>query len=134
VAAKFLLDTNVVSDLIRNPRGRVAQCIARVGENNIFTSIVVAGELRYGVLKRNSRRLSEQVELILSALEIAPLEEPVDTIYAQLRNELERRGQLIGPNDMLIAAHALAADAAMVTANEREFARISGLRAENWLA
>jgi len=130
---RFLLDTNIVSDLVRNPNGRIAGCIAKFGENSIFTSIVVAAELRFGAAKKGSARLAAQVERILSAIDIQPLDAPADAAYARLRAQLEAAGSPIGGNDMLIAAQALAADCTIVTDNEREFGRIGGIRIENWL-
>lgn len=132
--ARFLLDTNILSDLVRRPQGKIAQRIAREGEKSICTSIVVAAELRFGAEKRSSERLTTQLEVILSAIETLPLEEPADLHYAKLRKYLEKRGTPIGPNDMLIAAHALALDCTVVTANDREFSRVPGLKVENWLA
>ncbi len=130
---RYLLDTNILSDLVRNPQGLVAQKIAKAGEENICTSIIVAAELRFGANKLGSKRLTTQLNAILSAIEILPLEEPADQRYSELRATLEKRGELIGPNDMLIAAHALMLDCVVVTANEREFSRVPKLRVENWL-
>lgn len=130
---RYLLDTNILSNLVRYPQGVVARRIAKEGEKNICTSVVVAGELRYGAVKRGSDRLTAQLETILSRMEILPLREPADQCYAELRVHLEKRGQLIGPNDMLIAAHALALDYIVVTDNIREFSRVPGLRVDNWL-
>lgn len=130
---RYLLDTNILSDLVRNPHGLVAQKIAVAGEENICTSIIVASELRFGANKLGSKRLTTQLNTILSAIEILPLEEPADRRYGELRASLEKRGELIGPNDMLIAAHALMLDCVVVTANEREFSRVPKLRVENWL-
>ena len=129
----YLLDTNILSDLVRNPQGVVAARIAKAGENSICTSIVAAAELRYGASKSNSAKLAERIDLILSALEILPLETPADRQYAALRHHLTRQGTPIGPNDLLIAAHALASDLTVVTANVREFSRVPGLKVENWL-
>lgn len=131
---KYLFDTNIVSDLIRRPGGPVAGEIARVGEVSIATSIVVASELRYGALKSGSDRLIERLDRILSAMTVLPLEPPVDKHYAEIRFELARAGTPIGPNDLLIAGHARALELVVVTANEREFRRVPGLRVENWLA
>lgn len=131
---RFLLDTNVLSDLVRNPQGQCAARIAVVGERNVCTSIMVASELRYGALKRNSARLTRQVEAVLGAIEVAAYESPADAIYARIRTRLETAGTPIGGNDLLIASHAMALDLTLVTANEREFARVRGLRIENWLA
>ncbi len=130
---RYLLDTNIVSDLMRNPRGRVFDRIAEVGEASICTSLIVAAELRSGATKKNSSRLTARLETVLGALEIINLEAPVDKLYAIIRSDLERMGQPMGGNDMLIAAHALAMDLTLVTDNEAEFARISQLRIENWI-
>ena len=130
---RYLLDTNIVSDLVRNPRGRVTQRIREVGEAQVCTSIVVAAELRYGAAKKASPRLSAQLETILNALEVLPPEPPADSVYGDLRTLLERAGQPIGGNGMLIAAHALALGYTIVTDNESEFARVKGLSRENWL-
>jgi tRNA(fMet)-specific endonuclease VapC len=124
----------MLSDLIRQPQGTVANRIASVGENTICTSIVVAAELRYGAEKSTSRKIADRVDMILDALNVLPLESPADRIYARIRNQLTQRGAPIGPNDLLIAAHVLALDLTVVTANEGEFARVSGLKVENWLA
>ena len=131
--SRFLLDTNILSDLVRNPQGRVASRIAEVGEAAICTSIIVAAELRFGAARRGSPRLTAQLERILAALDVQPFQAPADAAYAEVRTELERAGLPIGGNDMLIAAHALAAGWALVTDNEREFVRVPGLRVENWL-
>ena len=133
MTARFLLDTNIVCELVRNPGGPIVNRIARVGEQNLCTSIVVAAELRYGAAKKRSRRLSAQLETILRGLEILPLEPPCDVIYGDLRARLERLGRLIGPNDMLIAAQCLTLGFTLVTANEHEFSRVDNLPIENWL-
>ena len=130
---RYLLDTNIVSDLVRNPQGRVASRIAEVGDRAVCTSVIVAAELRFGVAKKGSDRLATQLERILSALDIQPFDAPADATYATLRVQLEAAGAPIGGNDMLIAAHALATECVIVTDNEREFARIDDLRVENWL-
>jgi len=130
---RFLLDTNILSDLVRHPRGRIADRIKRVGERQVCTSIVVAAELRCGAAKKGSLRLTSQLEAVLRALEVLSLESPTDAVYGKLRARLERAGQLIGGNDLLIAAHALAMDHTMVTDNEGESSRVKDLRIENWL-
>lgn len=129
----YLLDTNILSELVRHPQGTIAQGIARVGEDAVCTSIIVASELRFGAAKRNAPRLTAQVEAILSAIEVHPFDTPADHEYARLRLHLEQAGMPIGPNDMLIAAHALAIESILVTANKGEFSRVPGLTVENWL-
>ncbi len=129
----YLLDTNIVSDLIRNPQGRVAQRIKKVGETQVSTSIIVAAELRYGATKKGSPRLTAQLEAVLGALQILPFDSPADSAYGLIRARLEEAGQLIGGNDLLIAAQAIAFGYTIVTDNQREFARVAGLTRENWL-
>ena len=131
---RYLLDTNILSDLIRNPQGKVANRISSAGEDTVCTSIIVAAELRFGAEKSGSQRLADRVDLILSAMDIQPLEPPADRHYGEIRQQLTRQGVPIGPNDMLIAAHALALDITVVTANAREFSRVPGLKVENWLS
>ena len=130
---RYLLDTNILSDLIRNPQGKAAKRIAKVGEDNVCTSIIVAAELRYGCARSGSRRLIEAVEELLSEIDILPFDVPADAAYGMIRTALEASGKPIGGNDLLIAAHAQAIAAIIVTANEGEFKRVSGLKVENWL-
>ena len=129
----YLLDTNVLSHLVRQPQGPVAARIADVGEDAVLTSIIVACELRYGALKRGSKRLTRQVDAVLGAMTILPLEAAVDRHYAAIRTALERKGTPIGAHDMLIAAHARSVGAICVTANLAEFRRVPALKVENWL-
>lgn len=129
----YLLDTNIISDLIRNPAGKVAQRIAEKGEGAVCTSIVVACELRFGARKKGSALLAARVEDILSVIEVLALDADADRLYADIRTGLEANGTPIGPNDLLIAAHALALGLIMVTANTAEFSRISELPVENWI-
>jgi len=129
----YLLDTNIVADLVRNPQGKIAQRVRRVGESQVCTSIIVAAELRYGANKKGSPKLSAQLEAVLGALEILPLEVPADAMYGTLRARLELAGTPIGGNDLLIAAQALALGYTVVTDNDKEFARVRELRCENWL-
>jgi tRNA(fMet)-specific endonuclease VapC len=128
----YLLDTNILSDLIRNPQGVVAAQVTKAGEDSVCTSIIVAAELRDSATRSNSAKLAERIDLVLSALEILPLETPADRQYASLRHHLTRQATPIGPNDLLIAAHALANDLTVITANVGEFSRVPGLKVENW--
>jgi tRNA(fMet)-specific endonuclease VapC len=131
---RYMLDTNIVSDLIRNPQGRAAKRIAKLGEDNICTSVIVAAELRYGCAKSGSKRLIKAIEDLLGEIHVLPFEVPADTEYGRIRAELEAAGRPIGGNDLLIAAHAYATGATIVTANTGEFKRVRGLSVENWLA
>jgi len=133
-AQRYLLDTNVLSHLLKHPAGAIGVRIAAVGEEAVCTSIVVACELRYGAAKKGSPALSARVDQLLSAIEVLPLDEGVDARYGDLRTALEKAGTPIGANDYLIAAHALATDLTLVTDNVGEFSRVPGLAVENWLA
>lgn len=130
---RYLLDTNIVSDLVRNPQGRIAEHILKVSETQVCTSIIVAAELRYGAEKKQSPRLSAQLEAVLGALEILPFQKPSDLSYGFVRAQLERAGKPIGANDLLIAVQALTLGYTVVTDNEREFSRVKHLPLENWL-
>jgi tRNA(fMet)-specific endonuclease VapC len=129
---RYLLDTNMVSDLVRNPQGKIAARIVHIGEESVCTSIIVAEELRYGAARKGSARLLAQLMTVLDAFEILPFETPAEITYGDLRARLEAAGKPIGGNDMLIAAHALSLGHTIVTDNEREFSRIDGLPVENW--
>ncbi|WP_218064247.1 MULTISPECIES: type II toxin-antitoxin system VapC family toxin [Nguyenibacter] len=128
-----MLDTNIVSDLARNPQGRAAHHIVSVGDDAICVSIITAAELRYGCAKKGSPKLTAQIEAILASTNVLALDLPTDAEYAAIRADLEATGKPIGPNDLLIAAHARAIGAVLVTANTGEFERVCGLQVENWL-
>ncbi|MDF2982966.1 type II toxin-antitoxin system VapC family toxin [Sphingomonas sp. 179-I 2A4 NHS] len=129
-----MLDTNIVSELARNPQGAVATRIGEVGADAICVSIITAAELRYGCAKKGSPRLLAQIEAILDSITVLALDVPADTEYGGIRAELESAGKPIGPNDLFIAAHAYALDATLVTANTGEFSRIRALKVENWIS
>lgn len=129
----YMLDTNMLSDVVRQPQGRVAARIAAVGEGAVATSIIVACELRFGAAKKASPALTARVDALLARLEILAFETPADSCYGALRAALEASGTPIGANDILIAAHALALKMVLVSGNEREFRRVPGLVVENWL-
>jgi Predicted nucleic acid-binding protein, contains PIN domain len=129
---RYLLDTNALSDLVRHPAGPVARRIAAVGEEAVCTSVIVACELRYGAAKKQSPALTERIDALLGRVTALPLEADADAHYAKIRAHLQRAGQPIGPNDLLIAAHALALGLTVVTDNVGEFSRVPGLAVENW--
>lgn len=136
MATRYLLDTNILSDLLKNPQGKAAQKISSLPPEErdlLATSIIVAAELRYGVAKSGSSILAERVDQLLEAVDGLPLEPKADVHYGRIRVQLERTGTPVGSNDLLIAAQALAIDAVLVTDNVREFRRVKGLRVENWL-
>jgi tRNA(fMet)-specific endonuclease VapC len=89
--------------------------------------------LRYGATKKASPRLGAQVEAVLGAIDTLSFESPADEIYGSIPTQLELAGTPIGGNDLLIGAQAMALDHTLVTDNDKEFARIDGLRVETWL-
>ncbi len=129
----YLLDTNMLSAIIKQPTGEVAQHLLLLDASQVTTSIIVACELRFGAAKKNSLVLTQRVEQLLAIMTVYPLEPDADKYYGQIRVDLESKGQLIGQNDLLIAAHTLALDVILVTDNVREFARVPNLKLENWL-
>ena len=129
----YLLDTNIISDLIRNPSGSAAERLERIDPADICTSIIVAAELRYGCAKKGSEKLLVKVESLLQTIPVMPIDIPADAIYGRIRAELEVAGQIIGQNDLLIATHACALGLTLVSDNIREFQRIPNLKLENWL-
>ncbi|MEY2343154.1 type II toxin-antitoxin system VapC family toxin [Acidithiobacillus sp. IBUN Pt1247-S3] len=129
----YLLDTNIISHVIWRPDGPAAHRIEQIGPKEIFTSIIVAAELRYGCAKKGSAKLLTRIEGILETIPVLPLDIPADAEYGGIRADLEAAGQPIGMNDLLIAAHACALGFTLVTDNTREFRRIRGLNVENWL-
>jgi tRNA(fMet)-specific endonuclease VapC len=131
-ADRFLLDTNIVSALLRDPQGPIAKEIERAGEDAICTSIIVAAELRFRAKKRGLEELTRRVNAVLNAVTILPFVAPADDIYATTRAYLEEKGTPIGPNDLLIAASAMAQNCILVTKNTREFSRVPGLAMVDW--
>lgn len=129
-----MLDTNIVSDLVRNPQGPVMRHIVRVRAEAVCVSIITAAELRYGCARKGSAKLLANVEAILGSIQVLALDVPAVAEYGGIRAELEAAGKPIGPNDLLIAAHAYSLGAILVTANTGEFTRIRGLQVENWLS
>lgn len=128
-----MLDGNIVSDLVRNPHGPVTRHIVRVGSEAVCVSIITAAELRYGYARKGSAKLLANVEAILRSIKVLAFDMPADAEYGEIRAALEAAGKPIGPNDLLIAAHANVLGAVLVTANTSEFSRVQGLKVENWL-
>jgi tRNA(fMet)-specific endonuclease VapC len=130
----FLLDTNILSDLRRNPHGAVRRKMGEMGPENLAMSVITAGELLAGAAKKSSPPLTAVIEGLIGRIAVLDINLRVAREYAALRASLDRAGKPIGANDFWIAAHALAENLTLVTANEREFARVPGLKVENWLA
>ncbi len=133
-AHRYLLDTNILSALARQPQGRVYSVLRDRWPQTACTSIVVAAEIHFGLQRGVSVRLRQQMLTLLAAFDILPLDAPAHLHYGEIRAHLEKTGQPIGANDLLIAAHARALGLVMVTNNVREFQRVPGLVVEDWLA
>lgn len=127
-----MLDTNAVSHMIRRPESDLARRVAALEEGDFAIGVIVAAELRYGVERRGSVRLTRQLETVLAAIDVLPLEEPAARHYGAIRSALEGIGRPIGRNDLLIAAHARALGATLVTNNVGEFQRVPDLAVEDW--
>ena len=132
VDLRYMLDTNAVSQMVRRPDSALAQRVAALESDSVAISVIVAAELRYGAERRGSSRLTRQLEAVLSTIEVLPLQEPADRHYGAIRSDLERIGLPIGRNDLLIAAHARAVGATLVTNNVDEFRRVPSLAIEDW--
>ena len=129
----WMLDTDTLSDLIRNPRGALVQRLGSTEPDAICTSIVVACELRFGAKRKGSDALTNRVEQLLASLTVLSIDEPADRHYADIRAALERAGTPIGNHDLFIAAHARSRGMTLVTHSMREFERVPGLQVEDWL-
>jgi tRNA(fMet)-specific endonuclease VapC len=134
--ATYLLDTNIISALMKDRNGGNTATVRAWGQNladcTLVTSVVVQYELLFGLLRHGTPRLQKAYDIQMTNLLVLPLDEAVGSHYARLRLHLEKSGTPIGANDTLIAAHALALDATLVSA-DTEFTRVPGLSVENWL-
>lgn len=129
----YLLDTNIVSYLLREAPRSLTDRLAATPREQIAISIVTAMELLFGLAKNPAAvRTRAAVDAFLATVPIANLPDGIAPVYGRVRADLERRGTPIGPLDNIIAAHALALDATLVTNNTREFRRVGGLRCQDW--
>jgi tRNA(fMet)-specific endonuclease VapC len=130
----WMLDTNTLSEFIRNPRGALTERLAAIEPDEVCTSIVVACELRFGARRKGSDVLTRRIEQLLGTLNVLPLDPPADEHYADIRAALEQLGTPIGSHDLFIAAHARSRALTLVTHNIREFTRVPDLNVADWLA
>jgi len=130
---KVMLDTDVTSYVFTHRAQQVRRRFLAFSVGDIAISAITAGELVFGFQMTSSERIRRAVERALGALVVAPFDRAASDAYGEVRSALYRRGTLIGPNDMLIAAHAISLDLPLATNNMREFRRVPGLRVENWL-
>jgi tRNA(fMet)-specific endonuclease VapC len=133
MVARYILDTNICIYIrSRRPpelRGR----LQRLEPGEAVLSVITYGELIFGVERSRGRDIAlRQLADLATAIPVLSLPDAAATAYGRVRATLERSGQIIGSNDLWIAAHALAADLVLITNNEREFGRVAGLKIENW--
>ncbi len=130
----YLIDTNICIYIMNNHPPEVIQKCREIGIGNIGISTITVSELQYGAfkskqIKKNIKRLEE----FLGPFEIISYDENASICYGEIRSLLEKQGNVIGPLDMLIAAHALSENLTLITNNEKEFKRIKSLKVENWI-
>jgi tRNA(fMet)-specific endonuclease VapC len=130
--ARYLLDTNIVSDVMKNPEGLAERLLRKNADAEIGISLVVKGEIVFGLARNRDAKGGKRFEALLEAIEVWPMHEAVADIYGAVRARMERLGAKMGVNDMWIAAHSLMLDATLVT-DDQAFSRVPGLKIENWL-
>jgi tRNA(fMet)-specific endonuclease VapC len=129
----FLLDTNICIYIRRRRPPQILRRFLHLKVGEAAISVITYGELIYGAEKSEQREAARrQLEELASLLPVLPLPVDAGRSYGALRAELEAGGRIIGNNDLWIAAHAKAAKLILVTNNEREFKRVSGLEIQNW--
>jgi len=130
---KYLLDTNVCVDYLNARFPKVIHRIQSCSPENLAVSAVAVAELRFGAEKSAHKgRNHERLDVFLADVQCVDFGADAALVYGQIRTALERRGAIIGPYDMQIAAHALSLGVVLVSDNVREFRRVRGLRVENW--
>lgn len=130
---QFLLDTNILIAMSKQRLG-LADRLEGIPADAILLSSVVVAEIEYGIAKSGRRQHNRRVfDSLLSGFRVLPFDAAAARLYGPIRAQLEKRGRLIGPYDLMIAAHAQSLDAVLVTDNIKEFDRVAGLKTENWL-
>lgn len=131
----YMLDTNICSYIIRNKPQNIKEKLKSVEKDHtIALSTVVVSELIYGAKKKGAEKLFDLVLSFIENFQIMDFDKNSALSYATIRVELETTGNIIGSNDLFIAAHAKGCDAILVTNNTKEFERVEGLRLENWVS
>ena len=131
---KYLLDTDTFSEIVRARNPRLLQRIEGLTLDQFCLSVVTLAEIRFGeAVNAPPVKIRERIAAVADAMHHLPMPVAAALPYAQVRAHLKREGTPIGPNDLWLAAHALAADLTLVTGNQREFARVPKLRVENWV-
>jgi tRNA(fMet)-specific endonuclease VapC len=134
-SARYMLDTNICIYLRQNRPPEVTARFRQMRHGDAALSVITYGELLYGAERSQQRTHAlESLARLVSLLPVAPLPAEAADAYGEIRATLEAHGEVIGGNDLWIAAHAKAAGVILVTNNEREFKRIPGLRVQNWVS
>ena len=129
----YMLDTNICSFILREKPLYIKEKLKLCEKSHtVALSSVVVAELLYGAQKRNSKQLMAIVEAFIGNFVVYDFDKEASSHYAKIRNALEKKGQIIGSNDLFIAAHAKSLDAVLVTNNTKEFERVAGLEIEDW--
>jgi len=131
---KYLIDTNICIYIMNNHPPEVLEKFKHIGVGEVGISSISVSELHYGAckskkIKQNIKRLEE----FLFPFDILTYDENASREYGKVRSQLEKKGQIIGPLDMLIAAHAISRELTIITNNTKEFRRIRSLKVENWV-
>ena len=130
---RYLLDTNICIYIRQERPEGVLRRFRRLRTGEAVLSVVTYGELFYGAMKSAQRAVAlERLRELAHLLPPLPLPETAAETYGAIRAQLEVKGEMIGNNDLWIAAHALASGLTLVTNNEKEFRRVQGLRVQNW--
>lgn len=139
MTTRYMLDTNIISALMQDPRGPCAQRVRAVPDDSLCTSEIVRGELHFGIEKKRDVSpdkadiLTHRLDRVFSRLVVCSVDDDASFHYGKLRAVLEKAGTMIGANDLWIASHALALGCVMITDNVSEFKRVPKLVVENWL-
>ena len=129
----YMLDTNICSYIIRNKPAIIKDKLKEIEKKHIVAiSSIVVSELLYGARKKASPKLFEVVSAFIDNFVIYDYSKISAKSYSKVRTNLEKKGQIIGANDLLIASHALGINAILVTNNTREFKRVENLIIEDW--
>ena len=134
MTTRYLLDTNICIYIAKYNPPSVRARFAQHPANELAMSVITSGELRFGAEKSHAKEQAMAViNELASLMNVVELADEVATHYGEIRASLQKSGQMIGNNDLWIAAHARARDWVLVTNNEKEFLRVEGLKVENWV-
>ena len=130
---KYMLDTDICIYMIKNYSEKMKKHLGKCEEGDICVSVITYAELEYGVQKSKYASMNKiALTKALSDFEVLPFDGVAAEVYGEIKTDLEKQGKPIGPNDLLIAAHAKALGLTLVTNNTKEFKRVKGLKVENW--